>query len=190
MIISMKLKIHERTGIKEKGLFKEKQTKLREKANSEQRINFSIERGMYKESCKNRYDLNLMDYQKEYKKTEDLLQAYQDMSIIYGENLESLIDGYVNYFAVYGSSMNALGLRGFRKTVESVMNISYRLERMKRKEVQLENEIIDLFVEHYDQIEYLDDQICLPGSIMNLMYLLGLNREQAEELKIKVKTNI
>ena len=91
----MKLKIYERTKIKEEKALKESQSKIIEKWNSEQKIKCSIKRGIYKENCKNSYNLELMDYKKEYKKIKDMLKLYKEKSITYEENIRTLIEGYV-----------------------------------------------------------------------------------------------
>lgn len=186
----MKLKVYERTGIKEENALKDNQARLIKRQILQQAIKHSIERGIYKENCKNSYDLNLMDYKKEYKKTEDLLKLYQDMAVVYEENICILIEGYVEYFNTYGSNMNALGLRGFRKNIERVVKLACSAEKIKRKESQIENAVIEFVIEHYDDIEYFDEEID-DSDIMCLMYELGLNRKnqhEYEDIKSKVKT--
>lgn len=131
-----------------------------------------------------------MDYKKEYKKTEDLLKLYQDMSVVYGENICILLEGYVEYFNTYGSNMNAQGLRGFRKNIGRVIKLACSVEKMKRKQTQIENTVIEFVIEHCDEIESFLEKINVLD-IMYLMYELGLNirnQQECEEIKNKVKT--
>ena len=183
----MRFKVYERTGIKEETKLKENQSRLIEKQNSEEGIRHSIERGKYKESCQNKYDLDLMDVEREYQKTENLLMRYQNMSIMDEENICILIGGYLEYFYTYGSSMTALGLRGFRNSIEASINVARNIERWKKRESQIENAMIDFVVENYDEIEYLGEEISVPG-IIYLMFDLELDLNQQEKVKAKVKT--
>lgn len=183
----MRFKVYERTGIKEETKLKENQSRLIEKQNSEESIRHSIERGKYKESCQKKYDLDLMDIEREYQKTENLLMRYQNMSIMDEENISILIGGYLEYFYTYGSSMTALGLRGFRKSIEASINVARNIERWKKRESQIENAMIDFVVENYDEIEYLGEEISAPG-IIYLMFDLELDLNQQEKVKAKVKT--
>jgi len=188
--MEMKLKVYERTGIKEETKLKEKKEKLIERQKSEIEIKQGIERGIYKENCKNNYDLNLMCYEKEYKRTEDLLMWYQEVSIVYEENVCILIGGYIDYFHTYGNRMTALGLRRFRKTVETVIELACRIEKKKKRNAQVENMAIDFVIEHYDGIEYFGSEINVPD-IIHLMFDLGMserNPQEYEEVKEKVKT--
>lgn len=186
----MRFKVYERTGIKEETKIKENQSKLIERQNSEEEIRHSIERGKYKESCQNKYDLDLMVLEKEYQKTENLLMAYQDLQLLYGGNICTLIEGYLEYFYTYGSSMTALGLRRFRKSIESGIRTACNLEKKKMKKAQIENAVIDFVVENYDGIEYLGEEINLPD-LRYLMFELNLsprNQQEYERVTTKVKT--
>ena len=186
----MRFKVYERTGIKELSKIKESQSKLIEKQNSEQEMKHSIERGMYKESCGDKYNLDLMNLEREYKKTENLLMLYQDMSIMYEANVGILIGGYLEYFYTYGSSMTALGLRGFRKSMEASINVARNIEKWKKREVQIENTVLDFVVDNYDEIKYLGEEINVPG-IMYLMFELELsprNQQEYNEIQAKVKS--
>lgn len=182
----MKLKIYERTGIKEENLLKNSQAKLTKRQESQQAIKSSIERGLYKENCKNCYNLNLMDYKKEYKKTEDLLKAYHDMRVKYEENICLLIESYVEYFSIYGRDMNAFGLRGFRKNIERAVSLA----KTKCREIQIENLVLELVIEQYDDIEYFDGEIDNQDIIyfMDGLGLKRLNQQECEKIKSKVKT--
>lgn len=183
----MRLKVYERTGIKEERVLKDKKLKLIEQKQFEQAMRCSIQRGIYKKNCKDCYDLRLMDRRKEYKKTEDLLEIYQDMGTIFEENIWGLIEGYVEYFNTYGSRMSALGLRGFRKNIERVIQLSREVEKEKRKEVQIDNAVLEFVIDCYEEIECADGEID-DSDIMYLMYELGIKRRyQQEEVKIKIK---
>lgn len=184
----MKLKIYERTGIKEKTLLRNSQAKIAKAQELQRAIKGSLERGVYKENCKNSYDLSLMNYRKEYKKTEDLLNLYRDMKVILEENICDLIDGYVEYFNTHGSSMSAWALRGFRKNIERVIVLTRNAEKNKRREIQIENAVMEFVINHCDEMEYFDEKINV-SDIMYLMYDLGLNRNhQQEEIKAKIKS--
>lgn len=182
----MRLKIYERTGIKEETKRKVSQAKLIERQNSEQEIKHSIELGKYRERCQDKYDLNLMDREREYERTRNLLWSYG----IYEENINILIEGYSEYLATYGSSMTALGLREFRKSIKSGVRQACDAEEKKNREVQIENEVIDFVIEYYDDIGYLGGQIDL-SNIVYLMSELNLdirNQQNCEEIKARVKT--
>lgn len=182
----MRFKVYERTGIKEETKLKENQSKLIEKQNSEEVIRYSIERGKYKESCQNKYDLDLMDFEREYEKTNNLLLSY----VSYEENICVLIDGYLEYFYTYGRSMTALGLRGFRKSAEKGIAFARNLEKRKKKEEKEENTVIDFVIENYDEIEDFGEEISVPD-FMYLMFELGLssrNQQECERVTTKVKT--
>lgn len=185
-IVSMKLKAYERTGIKEEKNLRESQAKLIERQNSEQEIKRSIELGRYRENCRNKYDLNLMNFEKEYQRTTNLLSSYR----LYEDNIGILLQGYYEYLHTYGSSMTALGLREFRKSIESGVRQAWDVEKKKKREAQIENAVLDFVIECYDDIEHSGGQINVLD-IMYLMYELNLNikSEQAcEEITSKIKT--
>ena len=188
-IVSMRLKVYERTGIKEETKRKVNQAKLIERQISEQEIKRSVELGKYRESCQDKYNLDLMDFEREYERTRNLLWSYR----IDEENINDLIIGYSEYLNIYGSSMTALGLRGFRKSIESGVRMARNAEKQKMEaqmETVVENAVIDFVIEYYDEIESLRGQIKL-SDIIYLMMELNLdirNQRTCDEIKVKVKT--
>lgn len=61
-----------------------------------------------------------MKYGREYRKVEKLLRDAYDL-YSYDINVLEMVKGYLEYFKLYGKEMTPLGLRNFRKGIESTL---------------------------------------------------------------------
>lgn len=184
----MKLKIYERTGIKEENQKKIGMEETLKLQKQEQKIQKAMARGIYKKNCKNNYDVEKMSYEKEYKKTRSLLNRYNDSKRFYSEGIQVLFMGYMEHFNIYSKSMTPLQLRVFRKNMESTMNKAFRIEI----ECKQENKLIDLCIEY---LEFMENYKVEENDSMiecDLLYIASqVSKEddnELETLKIKAKS--
>lgn len=124
----MKQKVYEKTGIKERKNSKTKQGLVEMQMLHKNEVIRSIEKGFYKKKCESLYSISLMHYDKEYQKIDKLLKDYKWCLESFSENTQILILGYIDYFKQYGTNMDSLGLRTFRKGILKAILISEKVQ--------------------------------------------------------------
>ena len=177
-------KVYEKTGIKENNIKRKTQREILSKKNHKAEVEKALLKGRYKKDN----DLSLMKYGREYRKVEKLLRDAYDL-YSYDINVLEMVKGYLEYFKLYGKEMTPLGLRNFRKGIESTLYNSKDKYSEKDEYDDLEDEaVFEFYFKNISSIENGDSFIL---EMINFFREKGFPIENTEDLirvKSKVKT--
>ena len=177
-------KVYEKTGIKENNIKRKTQREILSKKNHKAELEKALLKGRYKKDN----DLSLMKYGREYRKVEKLLRDAYDL-YSYDINVLEMVKGYLEYFKLYGKEMTPLGLRNFRKGIESTLYNSKDKYSEKDEYDDLEDEAVFEFYFKYTSLIEDGDPFIL--EMLNFFRKKGFPIENTEDLirvKSKVKT--
>lgn len=139
-----------------------------------------------------------MDSQKEYQKTLHLLESYQLKYLTsapsHHDNIEQLIQGYSDYFLIFGEDMSALALRDFRNSIEKTIHISRKqqttpsIEQNPEEYIQ-DTAILNFCIEYSDELELHGLDLGMTGELINFLIDEETPIQNAENLA-NVKTKV
>lgn len=174
----MIIKEYERTGIKERKGKKVSQEQILKDKIKKDAIQRTKERTAYKIEVAEKYDIGLMNFEKEYEKTLYLLESYQlayPVSMDNNhDNIEQLVQGYSDYFLTFGEEMSALALRDFRNSIEKTIRVS-RKQQIKpemgqeREEDVQDTAILNFCIDYYDELEIYGLNLAMTGRLINFL---------------------
>lgn len=173
----MMRKEYERTGIKEHKNLRENKEQMLKRKIHEENIQITKERTAYNIEVAKKYDIDLMNSEKEYQKTLNLLEAYQLCYLRSGSshssNIEQLILGYSDYFLTVGENMSALSLRDFRNSIEKTIRISRKQQPIQveddREEYVQDTAILNFCIEYSDALEMQGLDLAMTGELINFL---------------------
>lgn len=173
----MTRKEYERTGIKEHKNLRENKEQMLKRKIHEENIQITKERTAYNIEVAKKYDIDLMNSEKEYQKTLNLLEAYQLCYLRSGSshssNIEQLILGYSDYFLTVGENMSALSLRDFRNSIEKTIRISRKQQPIQveddREEYVQDTAILNFCIEYSDALEMQGLDLAMTGELINFL---------------------
>ena len=178
-------KVYEKTGIKENNIKRKTQSEILSKKNHEAEVEKALLKGMNKKDN----DLSLMRYGREYRKVEKLLKDVYDL---YSSdvNVLEIVKGYLEYFKLYGKDMTPLGLRNFRKGIESTLyNSKDKYSEIDEYDDLEEDEAVFEF--YFKNISLIENGDSFVLEMINFFREKGFPIENTEDLirvKSKVKT--
>ena len=178
-------KVYEKTGIKENNIKRKTQREILSKKNHKAEVEKALLKGMHKKDN----DLSLMKYGREYRKVEKLLRDAYDL-YSYDANILEIVKGYLEYFKLYGKDMTPLGLRNFRKGIESTLYNSKDkyIETDEFDDLEEDEVVFEFYFKYMSLIENGDSFIL---EMLNFFREKGVPIENTEDLirvKSKVKT--
>lgn len=189
---------YERIRIKEKKNLRENKEQILKRKKQEDNLQLTKARTAYNMEAKNKYDIGLMNREKEYRKTLDLLEGYQ-WNYLTGEsnpydNIEQLVQGYSDYFLIFGESMSALALRDFRNSIEKTIRTSRRKQTMpdsseQIKEYQQDTAILDFCIAYDKELSLYGLDIGMTGTLINFLIDENTPIRNVENL-VNVKTKV
>ena len=148
-------KVYEKMGIKENNIKRKTQREILSKKNHKAEVEKALLKGRYKKDN----DLSLMKYGREYRKVEKLLRDAYDL-YSYDINVLEMVKGYLEYFKLYSKEMTPLGLRNFRKGIESTLYNSKDKYSEKDEYDDLEDEaVFEFYFKNISLIENGDSFI-------------------------------
>ena len=178
-------KVYEKTGIKENNIKRKTQREILSKKNHKAEVEKALLKGMHKKDN----DLSLMKYGREYRKVEKLLKDAYDLYSS-DANILEIVKGYLEYFKLYGKDMTPLGLRNFRKGIESTLyNSKDKYSEIDEYDDLEEDEAVFEF--YFKNISLIENGDSFVLEMINFFREKGFPIENTEDLirvKSKVKT--
>lgn len=185
----MKQKAYERTGIKEKNQKRESQEAKEKKLAHDLEVQRSVEKGLYRSQVEGRYDVTLMNRDREYEKARQVLAGYIEFIDYYDENVQTVIEGYQAYWEMYGCVMTPVGLRAFRNGINKTIARTKEEMEAARREKQ-EETILDFYVNYGSLVDERGMDHDLPTFFLEeYLFSKGVSLESIENVE-RAKTRV